>query len=372
MGKEGRGKKARLRTTAMLAGGAVLALGAAGARAADVTLPPVTLGAGLITSFDNQNPQAGGTVSNTDRFKLESIRIYINGGVTDNIKFTFNTEYSSTDNSVKVLDGIGRFEYSDAVNVWAGRFLPPSDRANLAGAYYADDWNPFAGGVADFYPGVYTGRDNGVAYWGQFGILKVQAGVFDGPSAQGAAVANTPPPGVGNNKVISALRVMADFWDPENGYYLNGTYYGEKDILSLGVAVQNEGSDLSEGGTKGGTAYDIDGLLEKKLGTSGSVSLEAEYQHDSGLVFASNGWSTKASYLFPQVVGVGKFEVLGKYVDKTTDGTGGNPNFTSKTKEINLNYIIKGFNARTGIFFLDSDVVGGTARTIGAKLQLQL
>jgi len=372
MGKEGRGKKARLRTTAMLAGGAVLALGAAGARAADVTLPPVTLGAGLITSFDNENPQAGGTVSNTDRFKLESIRIYINGGVTDNIKFTFNTEYSSTDNSVKVLDGIGRFEYSDAVNVWAGRFLPPSDRANLAGPYYADDWNPFAGGVADFYPGVYTGRDNGVAYWGQFGILKVQAGVFDGPSAQGAAVANTPPPGVGNNKVISALRVMADFWDPENGYYLNGTYYGEKDILSLGVAVQNEGSDLSEGGTKGGTAYDIDGLLEKKLGTSGSVSLEAEYQHDSGLVFASNGWSTKASYLFPQVVGVGKFEVLGKYVDKTTDGTGGNPNFTSKTKEINLNYIIKGFNARTGIFFLDSDVVGGTARTIGAKLQLQL
>ncbi len=372
MRKEATGRKRALRATALLAGGAVLALGSAASRATDVTLPPVTVGAGIITSFDNENPQAGGTVSSTNRFKLDSIRLYLNGSITDTIKMTFDTEYSSADNSVKVLDALGRFEYSDTINVWAGRFLPPSDRANLAGPYYADDWNPFAGGVADFYPSVATGRDNGIAYWGQFGIVKVQAGLFDGPSAQGAAVAGTASAGIGNNKIISALRVMTDFWDPENGYYLNGTYYGEKDILSVAAVVQNEGSDTTEGGTKGGTAYDIEGLLEKKMGTAGSVSLEGEYQHDSGLINSSKGWSAKASYLFPQVVGVGKFEVLGKYIDKTTDGTAISPSFTSKTKEVNVNYIIKGFNARAGVFYLDSDVVGGTARTIGAKLQLQM
>jgi hypothetical protein len=60
-------------------------------------------------------------------------------------------------------------------NIWAGRFLPPSDRANLYGPYYANDWAPYADGVADYYPNVAVGRDNGLAYWGDFGILKVQA-----------------------------------------------------------------------------------------------------------------------------------------------------------------------------------------------------
>ncbi len=28
---------------------------------------------------------------------------------------------------------------------------------------------------------------------------------------------------------------------------------------------------------------------------------------------SSNGWYALASYLFPQVIGIGKFQVLGKY-----------------------------------------------------------
>jgi len=348
---------------AMLASTIAVAM-TGGATAAELTLPPVSVGAGMITSFDNQNAQASGNASNTNRFLLDSIRLYLNGSVTDTIKLTFNTEYSQADNGVKVLDAFGHFEFSPTFNIWAGRFLPPSDRANLAGPYYADDWFPFAGGVADFYPSVATGRDNGVAYWGQFGIVKLQAGFFDGPSASGAPVA-----GAGNSKLISAIRVMADFWDPEPGYYLNGTYYGEKDILAVGIAAQNQGGDSTNHGTNGGTAYSIDGMFEKKLGDAGVVNVESEFQHDNGLINSSHGWSGTAAYIFPQAVGIGKIQVLGKYVDKTTHGIS---DFTSKTKEFNLNYLIKGFNARVGAFYLDSDVVGGTARTIGAKLQLQM
>jgi hypothetical protein len=355
----------RSRVPAAVAGGAVLALLATNARAADVTLPPISVGAGLITSYNNDNAAASGGSSSSNHFNLDSIRLYLGGSVTDTIKLTFDTEYSQGDNSVKVLDGIARFEFSPVVNIWAGRFLPPSDRANLAGPYYADDLFPFAGGVADFYPSVATGRDNGVAYWGQFDIIKVQLGVFDGTSASGAAGG-----GIGNNKLITAARIMADFWDPENGYYLNGTYYGEKNVLALGVAVQNQGSDTSEGGSKGGTAYSIDGIVEKNLGTAGVVNGEAEYQHDTGLINSSSGWSATASYLFPTVVGIGKFQVLGKYVDKTTHGT---VDFTGKTKEVNLNYVIKGFNARVGLYYLNSEEsAGSTARQIGAKLQLQM
>ena len=78
------------------------------------------------------------------------------------------------------MDAIGRFEFNQYVNIWAGRFLPPSDRANLYGPYYANDWTPYADGVADYYPNVAIGRDNGVAYWGDFGLAKVQLGLFDG------------------------------------------------------------------------------------------------------------------------------------------------------------------------------------------------
>jgi hypothetical protein len=364
MGKTMRKRLSGATAPAAILAGAMGLAAAAGASAADITLPPVSVGAGLITSFDNENPQASGNASNTNRFLLDSIRLYLNGSITENIKLTFDTEYSQADNGVKVLDAFGHFEFSPTLNIWAGRFLPPSDRANLAGPYYADDWFPFAGGVADFYPSVATGRDNGVAYWGQFGIVKVQAGLFDGPSASG-----TPAAGAGNSKLISAIRVMADFWDPEPGYYLNGTYYGEKDILALGIAAQNQAGDTADHGTGGGTAYSVDGMLEKKLGDAGVVDLESEYQHDNGLINSSSGWSGTAAYIFPQPVGIGKFQLLGKYVDKTTHGSS---DFTSKTKEINLNYIIKGFNARVGAFYLDSDVVGGTARTIGAKLQLQM
>jgi hypothetical protein len=42
----------------------------------------------------------------------------------------------------------------------------------------------------------------------------------------------------GDKNVIWAGRLQFDFWDPENGYYLNSTYYGDKNLIALGVATQ--------------------------------------------------------------------------------------------------------------------------------------
>jgi hypothetical protein len=335
---------------------------------ADISLPPVTVGAGIQSSFydcDKGCINSPGTIpagdSNVDGFALNSIRLYVNGAVTDQIKFTFNTEYTgSGTNTVGVLDAIGRFEFSDQFNIWAGRFLEPSDRANLAGPYYAQDWAPFADGISDFYPDVATGRDNGLAYWGQFGILKVQVGAFDGESLN-SAVAD-------KSKVLTAARLTLDFWDPEPGYYLNQTYYGEKDILSLGLVAQNENSK---------TAWNIDGLMEKKLPNLGVVSLEAEYLKDNGLTAAtpSDGWYGLASYLFPQVIGYGKIQLLGKYSQKSIDATATTPvEDKLKTSEVNVNYIIKSFNARVGFYFLNQkdDVADTSKKEFGLKLQLQI
>ena len=40
------------------------------------------------------------------------------------------------------------------------------------------------------YPDVAIGRDNGLAYWGDFGMLKMQVGAFDGETLGGSAVAD--------------------------------------------------------------------------------------------------------------------------------------------------------------------------------------
>ena len=326
---------------------------------AQTALPPVTVGAGLQTSFVHTEPE---DADGTDSFVLNSIRLYVNGSVTSNIKFTFNTEYDGGTNRVTVLDAVARFEMSEKFNIWVGRMLPPSDRANLYGPYYAHHWNVFADGIQDGYPFVATGRDNGVAYWGQFGKVKVQGGGFDGMSA------------TGDDTLIGEGRVMVDFWDPEPGYYLNSTYYGEKNILAVGGAAQVQGSDKR--------AYTADFLIERKLGDKGAFSVESEYAKYDRLggynarYGMSDGAYALASYLFPKAVGPGRIEVLGKFgVARFQQGlTDLDIDYEQKTSELNFNYLIKDFNSRVMIFYKDTrfDAVQSNFKQIGVGVQLQM
>src|SRR5690348_1531177 len=165
---------------------------------AQVNLGPVTIGAGLRTGYDHTQVKDG---DSTDQFSVNDARLYVNGNVTDTIKFMFNTDYNTTTNTMEILDAVARIEISPKLNIWAGRFLPPSDRANLYGPFYAHEWAVYSDGVQDGYPFVFQGRDNGVTYWGTFAKkVKVSLGAFDGRSADG------------DPSVIGAARVQVDFW----------------------------------------------------------------------------------------------------------------------------------------------------------------
>ena len=71
--------------------------------AADISLPPVSVGAGLQTNYYNCDKSCiyssgtphkpGGSVQG---FDLDSIRLYVNGSVTSRIKLTFDTEYTGS------------------------------------------------------------------------------------------------------------------------------------------------------------------------------------------------------------------------------------------------------------------------------------
>lgn len=327
---------------------------------AQVTLGPVSVGAGIQTDFTHTGPSKG---SSSDTFSLDHARIYISGPATENISFMLNTDYNSSDNRLQILDAAAQFHFSDKVNIWAGRFLEPSDRANLAGPFYSNMWGKFTDGVQDGYPFVYQGRDNGVMYWGDWTKnVKVSFGAFDGKSA------------TGNPKVLVAARVQFDFWDHEDGYYLNETYYGDKNLLSLGGATNVQ---------SGHTATTVDFLMEKKLPNKGVVSIDGEYANYNRLggyeaAYAkSQGGYGLGAYLFPKVVPIGKlngqFQILGKFA-KAEFTHGRTPNFDQKTTEINVNYVIKQFKARVMSFYRDTrfDKVRSNFYQIGLGLQIQI
>ncbi|HEV2173054.1 MAG TPA: hypothetical protein VGR71_05780, partial [Nitrospira sp.] len=295
--------------------------------------------------------------SSTDQFAVDHARLYVSGSVTENIKFMFNTDYDSVTNKIGVLDAVAQISLSPQFNIWAGRVLPPSDRANLSGPFYAHEWLPFTDGIQDGYPFVFQGRDNGVVYWGDFAKkIKVSVGAFDGGSA------------TGKPDVLGAARVQIDFWDKEDGYYLNRTYYGDKNLLAIGGATQLQ---------DGHTATTVDFLLEKKVGKGGAFTIESEYSNYNRLGgydarFAkSQGAYVLGSFLFPKPVGVGKFEILGKYA-KADFTHGPIPSYNQKTPEVNLNYIIKPFNAMIQAFYQDERFNRQRPNTWFAGIGLQI
>lgn len=340
--------------------------------AADPNLPAVSVGAGVRTSFSSLD--VDGAAEDVNDFALNSARIYISGKATESISLMFNTEYNSDDEEIRVIDAVAQFSFSDQFNIWAGRFLPPSDRANLYGPYYANHWGVYSDGIQDGYPFETEGRNDGVMYWGQFGIAKVSAGVFD---VQGLTQ--------GASDVLYAARVQLDFWDAEAGYYLNSTYYGAKDLLAIGLAGQTAAGD---------DAYSVDFLLEKKLGNSGVVTVEAQFAKYDGLggyptpqatgfgtpipYESSEGYYALGAYLLPMQIGIGRLQVLGKYAKAEYDFGPGFADVDQTTTEFNLNYIINDFNARISLFAIDIDFkssspfIAPDSTRIGLGLQVQI
>ena len=117
----------------------------------------------------------------------------------------------------------------------------------------------------------------------------------------------------------------------------------------------------------------MDFLLEKKLANAGVVTVEAEYAKYDGLggYPTPGGWrlreATATTCSAPTCSrrwsGIGKFQVLGKYGEATYDFVGGD--IEQDTLELDLNYIIKQFNARVSLFYIDKDFdpdVGGDSR----------
>ncbi len=362
----------------------------------------ISLGLGLRGSFSAVEDAAGANHDKWSKdFNLDNARIYVSGQLNQYIKAELNTECAFCgDGKLQefvVLDAIMKFELSPYFNIWGGRLLVPSDRVEMDGPFYANVYENFK---TPFYPsdfsvkfgsggaGVY-GRDHGVNVWGNAidNRLKYVFGVFSG--LRGLSNQDDNP--------LFATRIAFQFLGIEDNpaYYTSSTYYGGGgDILTLGFALQYQADGAGSALHKGDfTGLSVDGLFEKPLEGIGVATLEGEYKHfssdfdkaaftdDGGCfcMFDGNAFTGTALYLFPEPVGIGKFQPYFRY-------SGIRPEDSSDRDELEfgLNYIIAGQKARISLYYQHGDLAtksivnfapgasGDDVNAIKIGLQLQI
>lgn len=248
----------------------------------------ITAGFGFITSYLSQEDGAPNGSDRSNDFNLNSARLYLSGSLNKYIKGMLNTERSgggsglqASGANVEVIDANVQLQITPEIAIWAGRFLPPSDRANMAGPYYS------SGGGGGYWANISSrygwnggviGRDDGVAVVTSFleDKLAISFGAFEGANlfrfsgprgttldeGENSTAASTL--GADDNPMYAG-RVQVAFWDSEPGYYGTGNYFGAKDILTVGLSAKHKSDGVISTTAVGDYSnYSIDVLMEKK------------------------------------------------------------------------------------------------------------
>lgn len=351
----------------------------------------VSVGFGVRTHFVSVEDAAPSGEGRSSDFDLEDLRLYVNGSLNKYIKGTFNAN-KKADNSLQIMDAIAQFEPSKEFNVWIGRTLPPSDRANLAGPFFAMAWD--YPGIVSQYPSYAVGRDDGLMVFGKVAsdMLLYSFGAFEGHNNFAGASSE-------DDNLLFAGRLAINFLDaePAPAYYEGTTYYGGFNIFTVGLVFQHQADGVGTAIDKGDyNAYNIDVLYENKDTGAGSLTLEGAYYHYDtddvvdvgGAYFANNAlplpsstdnvggitqgdaYLASVAYLLPAKIGMGKFQPYARYQKFETD-LPGNDNETTRY-DIGLNYIIDGPNAKVSLTYFDTDNDAADTDTSGIILGVQL
>jgi hypothetical protein len=255
--------------------------------------------------------------------------------------------------TVQPLDLIARFEPMPEFNVWMGRMIHVADRFMTSGPWGADEYN-----VPGVYPGIAApvlpktgavGRDVGFNIWGALfgGHFKYYAGAYQ-----------LHDPAI--NPLLTG-RLQVSLLSPEPGFYQRTTYYGTRDLVSVGIGGQYQanGSVLAgmpdpmmPGVTPAPAAigdhtyfnFDVD---VEKVFEPGTLSFVGSFQMFGGDgQYWDNGFHLGLGWLFPQVIGVGKFRpnVRFQMANPKNDGLD-----AATMIEVQLSYLVTAWFARVNL-----------------------
>ena len=322
----------------------------------------LTLGLWMSGAYTSAE-QANG--SHDSDLRLDSFRIITVAKFTKQIGLMTNFARLSGE-SMRLLDLVGQFELTDSVNLWVGRHVVPGDRQQMAGPYFANVWEyP----MVSRNPNAYTGRDDGATLWGSVFDRRLQymVGAFQGKN-RGRDMSNE------SHNLLYASRFAWSFRDRESEYFNTNHYYGEKEILTLGVAWRTQKDGVGTAVNRGDyTAWSLDALMQTRLSAGGVLTLEgAWYDYDTdgvadispadpgcsrvtncGGATQGDAFLVTAAYMFPQIIGIGRFEPHMRYQEFNADA---GPK--SEQWDIGVNYNISGHSARLSAVYSDMDTAG--------------
>lgn len=235
------------------------------------------------------------------------------------LSLTFN--YPATSGSpgsvnVQPLDVIARIEPLPELNVYIGRMLVVADRFAPSGPWGMDEF---------FFPGFFpliaapalpkagaVGRDVGVTVWGAFlkGHVKYYLGAF-----------NLYDPAL--NPLLSG-RLQVSLLSGEPAFYHRTTYFGTKDLVSLGIGgqYQKQGSVQPVPVTTPPTvpltddysSVTADVTIEKNIGDAGTLSVVgAYYRYNGDYQRWKDFWVASLGYMLPKTIGIGKLRGTVRY-----------------------------------------------------------
>jgi hypothetical protein len=325
----------------------------------------VSVGAGIRASYNSGDP-----IGATNDINIDNARLYVNATGHDILGLELNFDINNAQGfgagttesgEFRVLDAILKIEFGDLVNIWMGRMLPPSDRSNLSGPYYQNNW---AFPYSQFgYYNIFQGRDDGVMVHGSFreGSIEYALGVYDGED------------GTPSDEMMVAGRFSLNLLDNEEGYYNASTYHGTKELLTVGFAFQNQ-QDARAIGTDY-DSYNFDLLYERPTSSGGVITLEGAYYSFAGTGTENDGHSyfMLASYMLSSEYALGALtgRVVPYFRHQEFTRDANTADLAVRSNDFGIHYVIHGHNARLTMEYSDTDT-DTTEEVDSLKLGMQL
>jgi hypothetical protein len=279
-------------------------------------------------------------------------------------------EYGGTAGSpssvnTQLLDAIVGFTPLPEFQIYAGRMLVMADRYAPSGPWSLDEWfyPGFWPGAPPAVPkaGIPAGRDVGVTAWGAplGGHLKYYLGAYQL-----------------QDPTLSPLysgRVQMSLLSPEPGWFHRTTYYGDRDLVSVGVGgqYQKRGSVMTVPMAMAGmtpptplmgdfSEVNADLIVEKRFGDLGAISVEGAYYHYSG-DFQPWTWSMVAAvaYNSPVLAGIGKLRPSFRYqqAQAKQETSAGDSLDPTRVYDVQLTYAVMHWFTHVVVNYRHYDVV---------------
>lgn len=339
-------------------------------------IPNIDYGARLRTALvfqDPEEPESFGDLGQyleADLYMVGKIHRYWGWQVAFHMDYgSAPTPGSPSIVNVQPLDVIAKFEPLPEFNIYAGRMLVQADRFSPSGPWGIDEF---------FYPGFFmgvagppalpkagpVGRDVGTTVWGApfGGHFKYYAGAYQ---LQDPALSP-----------LYSGRLQLSLLNPEPAFFQRTTYYGTKDLISLGVGGQYQKDGTVERVPPSAdpavpapaprlddhTVVTADVNVEKTFDGAGTASLVGQVSSFQGdYQFWENYWTVSAGYMLPQVIGIGKVRGTVRYQSALRNI----PSADNTTLiDAQLSYLVAAWYTRIGLGFRHGETfVPATAAT---------